>query len=237
MGKNFRSSAKTPATFRFGEFTFDCASRQLWQQGVERHLSPKAQQLLQMLIAARPRALSRKELYDALWPATFVCETNLACLINEVRKTLGDDARDAQYIRTVHGFGYSFCGEVSTWGTTDPEVAGLIVDGRHHVLHQGENAIGRSTELQIVINNKTVSRHHAVITVTGTTFTLHDLGSTNGTFVDEQRITRSPVPLTLTSQLRFGGVAAALTRDRHSSTGPLPPAEMKRRVAEHSKSA
>jgi DNA-binding winged helix-turn-helix (wHTH) protein len=96
MGKNFRSAGRPAATFRFGEFTFDSASRQLWQQGVERHLSPKAQQLLELLIKARPRALSRKELYDALWPATFVGEPNLACLINEVRKTLGDDARDAQ---------------------------------------------------------------------------------------------------------------------------------------------
>ena len=112
MGKNFRSAGRPAATFRFGEFTFDCGSRQLWHRGVERHLTPRAQHLLQMLLLARPRVLSREELYDAIWPSTFVCETNLACVVNELRRALEDDARTAQYIRTVHGFGYAFSGEV-----------------------------------------------------------------------------------------------------------------------------
>jgi len=113
MGLNSRAD-ESAATFHIGEFTFDCASRLLMRGGVKRHLSPKAQQLLRLLLVARPRALSREELYDALWPSTFVCETNLASVVNEIRRALGDDARAARYIRTVHGFGYAFCGEVAT---------------------------------------------------------------------------------------------------------------------------
>jgi len=106
MDTDLRPAGEPAAVFRFGEFTFDCGSHLLMRGGVGRHLSLKARRLLQLLIEARPRALSREELYDALWPSTFVCESNLASIINEVRRALGDDARAASYIRTIHGFGY-----------------------------------------------------------------------------------------------------------------------------------
>src|SRR5687767_8563539 len=92
MYTHLRPAGQPAVTFHFGEFLFDCGSRQLLRAGVELHLSPKAQQLLHLLLAVRPRALSREELYDALWPSTFVCETNLANVVNEIRRTLGDDA-------------------------------------------------------------------------------------------------------------------------------------------------
>src|SRR5688500_13859545 len=114
MSGSFRPAGEPAATFRFGEFLFDSGSRLLLRSGVERHLSPKARQLLQLLLLARPRALSREDLYDALWPSTFVCETNLASIVNEVRRALGDDARSSHYIRTVHGFGYAFRSEVTS---------------------------------------------------------------------------------------------------------------------------
>ena len=66
MSANFRAAGGPTAVFRFGEFTFDCGSRLLTRAGVTRHLSLKAQQLLQLLILMRPRALSQEELYDAL---------------------------------------------------------------------------------------------------------------------------------------------------------------------------
>ena len=74
MSTNGLSAGSPAGSFRFGEFTFDGESRQLLRNGEPRHLSPKAQQLLQVLLLARPRALSREELYDALWPATYVCD-------------------------------------------------------------------------------------------------------------------------------------------------------------------
>ena len=58
--------------FRFGELTFDSGSHLLLRGGVQQHLSPKAQLLLSSLLTAAPRAVSREELYDALWPETYV---------------------------------------------------------------------------------------------------------------------------------------------------------------------
>jgi hypothetical protein len=46
-----------------------------------------------------------------IWPGTYVSESTLAVVVNGVRHALGDDARQPRFIRTVHGFGYAFCGE------------------------------------------------------------------------------------------------------------------------------
>src|SRR5215212_156790 len=139
MSTNFWPDGKPAIAFRFGEFTFDCESRLLLCGGMERHLSPKAQQVLRLLILARPRALSRQELYDALWPSTFVCETNLASIINEVRRALADDVRAPQYIRTIHGFGYAFRGEVASSAPFGIGEVVLQCEGEKHQLFNGEN--------------------------------------------------------------------------------------------------
>ena len=234
MGKNFRSSAKAPATFRFGEFTFDCGSRQLLRRGVERHLSPKAQHLLQLLLLVRPQALSREELYDALWPSTFVCETNLATIVNELRRALGDDARTSQFIRTVHGFGYAFCGEIASQVEVPFLDAILLCDGRSHQLFEGPNAVGRTPDCRIVINDPTVSRRHALIVIDGRGgLSIKDLDSKNGTHVDGQQIGRSPVMVTHGVQIVFGAVVASIVSRKISSTASLRlnMVELKRRVA------
>lgn len=234
MGTNSRSAGGPAATFRFGGFIFDCGSHQLLHDGVERHLSPKAQYLLYVLLSARPRVLSREELYDELWPSTFVCETNLACIVNEVRRALSDDARASQYIRTVHGVGYAFSGEVTSWAAGGFEAAVLVCEGRSHPLYEGENSVGRAPDGRIVISDPTVSRHHALITINDGSFSIADLDSKNGTYVEGLRIGTSPVRVSPRVQVGFGGVAASILPRRISSTRPLQlnMTELKRQVAE-----
>ena len=84
---------------RFGEFTLDTESRQLRQGNAERHLSPKAFELLRLLIENRPRALSKAELHERLWPSTFVSEATLSSLVAEVRDALGEKARRGRFVR------------------------------------------------------------------------------------------------------------------------------------------
>jgi DNA-binding winged helix-turn-helix (wHTH) protein len=98
---------------RFGEFILDTGTRQLRQSDTERHVSPKAFDLLRLLVENRPRALSKGELHERLWPATFVSEATLSSLVAEVRDALGEKAGDAQFVRTVHRFGYAFNGEAT----------------------------------------------------------------------------------------------------------------------------
>ena len=92
----------------FGEYVLDLGTRQVFRAADEMPLSPKAFQLLELLALRRPDAVSKEELQKALWPDTFVTETNLANLVNELRTAFGDEARQSHVIRTVHRFGYAF---------------------------------------------------------------------------------------------------------------------------------
>jgi DNA-binding winged helix-turn-helix (wHTH) protein len=208
-----------PTVYWFGEFTLDCESHRLTRSGVERHLSPKAHLLLRLLLAKRPRAVSRQELYDALWPSTFVCETNLAGIVNELRRVLDDHARKARYIRTVHGFGYSFEGDVGTSAPAPVQSATLSCESRTFPLYEGKNIIGRDIHCRVVLTDKTVSRRHAAIMIRNGAMWIEDLQSKNGTFVDGQRIRATTV--TRHNRIELGAVAATILPRRISSTASL----------------
>src|SRR4051812_29342246 len=92
----------------FAEYVVDLGTRQALRGAQEIFLSPKAFQLLELLIARRPDAVSKEELHRVLWPETFVAETNLANLVNELRVAFGDTAKNSRIIRTVQRFGYAF---------------------------------------------------------------------------------------------------------------------------------
>ena len=98
---------------RFGDVILDSDARTLVRRGENVALSGKALQLLELLLASRPRALTKQEILDAVWPDTFVSEANLATLVREIRAAIGDDAREPRFIRTLHRHGYAFIGEAT----------------------------------------------------------------------------------------------------------------------------
>ena len=116
-------------TVRFGLFSLDAATRQLLRDGREVSLSPKAFQLLLLLVVNRERAVSRQELHQTLWPSTFVLDTNIASLIAEIRRALDDVAAKPRFIRTMHRFGYRFVGQVD-----EPPVMAVLTHERSEVL-------------------------------------------------------------------------------------------------------
>src|SRR5262245_12033885 len=93
---------------RFGEFILDVETRELLCRNKPVALSPKAFHLLQILIENRPKAVSKSDLHDRLWPGTFVVDANLPNLIGEIRRALDDNPHDSRFVRTVHRFGYAF---------------------------------------------------------------------------------------------------------------------------------
>ncbi|MGH7484302.1 MAG: winged helix-turn-helix domain-containing protein, partial [bacterium] len=156
---------------RFGPFTLDLATRQLTRDNVEIHLTPKAFDLLVTLAGERPKVVSKAALLERLWPGTFVVEANLSNLVAEIRAALGDPSRRPAWIRTVHGFGYAFCGDA----IAAPEKATAASDrplcwlewGRHRFpLSVGEHVVGRDPDVEIRLDASTVSRRHAKLVVT-----------------------------------------------------------------------
>jgi len=168
----------------------DSETRQLLRSGQPVSLSPKAFQLLQLLIEHRPKALSKSELHDHLWPNTFVVEANLSNLIGEVRRGLDDDSSRPAFIRTVHRFGYAFCAESSEVGAHGEAraVCRLFWPGGQVTLDEGEHIIGRDPKASVFVDAPGVSRRHARIAVADGSATVDDLGSKNGTLVSGRRV-------------------------------------------------
>jgi len=189
----------------FSEFVLDTASRRLVRAGAPVHLEPKALELLALLVARRPAAVSKAEIHQRLWPDTFVSESSLTGLVAQVRHALGDDRRQERFLRTVHGFGYAFSGEIAadTGPQTDPPVARLLWEDSVFVLNPGENLLGRAEEASPRIDAPGVSRRHARILVAAGGATIEDLASKNGTFVSERRL-EGPTPLRDGDRIRLG---------------------------------
>jgi len=110
---------------RFADYYLDTGARQLFQGAREVHLSPKAFELLKVLVENRPRALSKAELLDKIWPGVFVSDASLARSVSEIRDAIGDHSRSDGFVRTVHGFGYAF----ATSGVVDTPSAAVPPDG------------------------------------------------------------------------------------------------------------
>ena len=183
----------------FGPFTLDLDTRLLTQADLEIHLEPKAFELLATLVLDRPKALSKAELQQRLWHNTVVEEANLSNLVAELRAALGDHARAPVYVRTMHGFGYAFCGEARTLSGHREAGAGrptcwLERDTQRFPLSIGEHVIGRDPDVDIRLEGSTVSRRHARLVVGLEGTVLEDFGSKNGTFRGSQRVS---VPITL----------------------------------------
>jgi DNA-binding winged helix-turn-helix (wHTH) protein len=182
---------RPPAQIRFRSCVLDLESHRLYRDGRDVHITPKAFELLKILVEQAPKALTKAELLDRLWPDTFVSDDALARLISDVRVTIGDSARQPKLIRTIHGFGYAFDAEISEDAAARRPQAPCKVTWASHEfpLGDGENVIGRDPDVAVPINAAIVSRRHARILVSQGTATIEDLGSKNGTFVDDQRLT------------------------------------------------
>jgi DNA-binding winged helix-turn-helix (wHTH) protein len=181
----------------FGECRFDPEARELRRGDRRVELSARALELLLALLQARPRALPHAELHDHLWPDTYVSETSLPHLVAELRKALGDDPREPRYVRTIHRFGYAFCGEAWEDGRSDVRApsGARLRHGRYDVaLFDGENIIGRDPEAVVTVTSDRASRRHARIVIGAGHTVLEDLGSKNGTLMNGQPVDGS-VPL------------------------------------------
>lgn len=207
--------------FAFGEFVLDSDTRELLRAGRAVHLSPKAFQLLEALVANRPKALSKDELHARLWPDSFVVEANLANLVVGIRAALDEDPRHPRYVRTVQRFGYAFQADAEVAALSDApgDVFRLTWKGGRAVLAAGEHALGRDPALDLSFDSTTVSRRHARIVIEPDAASIEDLGSKNGTFVNDRKV-EAPTPLADGDVIRLGSFRLKFRR-----TAPAAPTE------------
>lgn len=100
-----------PEIYEFGAYTLDGRRRVLLRAGVSVLVTPKAFDLLSVLVENGGRVVSKESLMERLWPDTVVEESNLTFQVSTLRKALGDGAR---YVATIPGRGYQFVEPVAT---------------------------------------------------------------------------------------------------------------------------
>jgi len=196
---------------QFGDFTFDGDARELRHRSDCLHLTPKAFDLLGLLVRERPRAVSKDQLREELWPDVTVDEANLKNLVVEIRSVLGGGA-----IRTVHRYGYAF--EAVAEGPRTPNR--LVASSGVYPLNDGENVIGRDNSCSVVLQAPGISRRHAVIRLSPSAATLEDLGSKNGTWRNDERV-EQPQELRNGDRIRIGGVEMVFRTTATESTATI----------------
>lgn len=179
--------------YTFGQICVDAGARTLSNAAGPLHLTRKAFDLLVLLIERRPSAVAKEEIHARLWPDTFVSEASIQTLVHEIRQAIDEGSSGHSWIRTVHGIGYAFDGDVSLAGPAPPPspvrpVAWLIGESIRLGLQPGAHILGRGMEDVVEIDLATISRRHARLTI-GESATIEDLGSKNGTWVNDLRVT------------------------------------------------
>ena len=177
----------------FGRISVDASARTIAVAARPVHLTRKAFDLLLLLLEHRATAVSKDAIYARLWPDTFVAESSLQTLVHEIRQVIDDGGTSTSWIRTVHGIGYSFAGDVHATPGTSASVrpqrpaAWLFRESMRLALYEGENVLVGGLDDMIEVDLPTISRRHARITI-GEASTLEDLDSKNGTWLKGERV-------------------------------------------------
>ncbi|MEO8128953.1 MAG: winged helix-turn-helix domain-containing protein [Bryobacteraceae bacterium] len=118
---------KTEYLYEFGPFILDTAQHLLSRDKSPVALTPKTYDMLVFLVENHGRLLSKDDLMKAVWPDSFVEESNLTQQVSMIRRALGESASEHRYIVTVPGKGYRFAAPVTQIVKDGPAVRMEIV--------------------------------------------------------------------------------------------------------------
>jgi DNA-binding winged helix-turn-helix (wHTH) protein len=125
-----RDGGATASMLRFADLEINLQTEQVWRAGQEVHLSPKCYKLLKLFVDHANKLVTKKQIFDAVWPHQEVGDATLNQTMSILRKALGFDA--AQF-RSVPRRGYIFTldpaqqqAEVETKNATDASPAEIL---------------------------------------------------------------------------------------------------------------
>lgn len=133
---------------RFGPFRLDRKRAVLWKGNHRLPLRPQALFVLQYLAERPDQVIPAQELLAQNWSSTHVTDTVLRVCIRDIRQILEETAAKPQYVQTVRGQGYRFCGQVEDCSppdrvATDPVYPQTLI-GREQLLSQLHTAFQRA---------------------------------------------------------------------------------------------
>lgn len=203
------SKIRVPMKVQFARFVLDMGREQLLRDGAAVPLTRKAFEVLKVLVERRPDVVNKQTIADAVWGEA-ITDAALTVVVAEIRKALDDSATKPRYIRTATGRGYAFCFEdQAPAGLVGPVRYFLSAQGRRFALPEGELIVGRDSTCEIRLDDPSVSRRHALLTVRGVTVNVEDLQSTNGILINGRRPT-GRVLLASGDRIQLGSVDTLL---------------------------
>ncbi|MGP1352053.1 MAG: winged helix-turn-helix domain-containing tetratricopeptide repeat protein [Parasphingopyxis sp.] len=100
-------------SYQFAEFTLDRERFELLRGDEVVRLQPRAMRLLDLLVSAEGRLLTKQRIFDEVWDGRIVSDSALSSQIKALRKALGDTQRPYRLIGTVHGQGFRLLADTS----------------------------------------------------------------------------------------------------------------------------
>jgi DNA-binding winged helix-turn-helix (wHTH) protein len=140
--------------YKFGPFQFDPQTRLLYRADERIALTPKAADLLLVLLQHERQLIGKDELLRLVWPDTFVEDGNLSKHIFFLRKTLGENSEGAAYIETVPKRGYRFVGLVERAAGDNGSAIEVEEGTREHIIiEETDEALpaGRRTRRPVLV--------------------------------------------------------------------------------------
>ncbi len=98
--------------YRIGAYLIDPKAYEIREDGHPVPVEPQVFDLLIMLIENRERAVSKDEIIEQIWKGRIISDATLSSRIKSARQALGDDGSAQKLIRTIHGRGFRFVGDV-----------------------------------------------------------------------------------------------------------------------------
>src|SRR5262245_61919509 len=115
--------------YEFEAFALDAQGRVLLRDGAVVHLTPKALDVLLVLVSSPGLVVEKERLLSEVWGDSFVEEGSLPRTIHELRRVLGDDSSQPKFIETITKRGYRFVSPVG-YRIFDREKDTLIIERR-----------------------------------------------------------------------------------------------------------
>ena len=103
--------------YRFADCELDIDRREFRRGGRALPVEPQVFDLLRYLVEHPGIAISKDQIFDAVWQGRIVSDATLISRIKSARKAIGDTGHDQRVIKTLHGHGFRFMSEVTVLGT------------------------------------------------------------------------------------------------------------------------
>jgi len=156
----------------FPPFRLDPVNERLWRETQEIPLRPKTFAVLRYLVGHPEQLVTKEELLSAVWPETYVSDVVPMGCIRDLRKILGDDAKEPRFIQTVHRRGYRFIAPLTAAPPVQSsrfKVPSFKTDPAPNTQHPTPNLVGREAELSQLHRwlDKALEGERQIVFVTG----------------------------------------------------------------------